>query len=79
MSLREFVLEIRFDPAAVPTRCEWYERDLNHEIGDVEVLRPVPLDGTHAARVIQHDLPPSAYGLRWTWDDENGSGAAPSG
>lgn len=79
MSLREFVLEIRFDPAAVPTRCEWYERDLNHELGDVEVLRPVPLDGTHAARVIQHDLSPSAYGLRWTWDDQSGLGETPTG
>ena len=67
MSLREFVLEIRFDPAAVPARCEWYVRDL---ADGVEVCREVTLDATHAARVIQHDLPPSAYGVRWTWDDE---------
>jgi hypothetical protein len=76
MPLREFVLEIRFDPAAVPSRCEWYVRDLNHGHGDIDGVRPVPLDATHAARVIQHDLPPSAYGLRWTWDDEPGADPA---
>jgi len=74
MPLREFVLEIRFDPAAVPTRCEWYVRDLNHGVGDVEGVRPVRLDANHAARVIQHDLPPSAYGLRWAWDDDHAAG-----
>lgn len=67
--LREFVLEVRFDPAAVPTRCESYFRDLNHGLGDIEEVRPVYLDASHSVRVIQHDLPPGAYGLRWSWDD----------
>jgi hypothetical protein len=71
MSLREFVLEIRFDPAAVPSRCEWYVRDLDPETDEVEVRSEVVLDATHSARVIQHDLPPSVYGVRWTWDDES--------
>ena len=72
--LREFALEVRFDPAAVPTRCEWYVRDLNHGPGDVEGVRPVSLNAAHAARVVQHDVPPAAYGLRWAWDDHLAAG-----
>jgi hypothetical protein len=70
MPLREFVLEIRFHPEAVPERCEWYVRDLHEDTGaPIASATPVEIDAMHAARVIRHDLPPSAYGLRWSWPD----------
>lgn len=67
MPLREFVLEVRFDPAALPASCAWYERDLPDESGAGEVVTPVELDATGSASFVRHDLAAGAYGVRWTW------------
>ena len=67
MPLREFVLEVSFDPAAIPVRCEWYESSpLDPDSG--ERVTTVPLSVTNSVVVVRHDVQPSEFGLRWFWD-----------
>ncbi|UYM07137.1 hypothetical protein [Solicola gregarius] len=64
-ALRELVLEIQFDPDALPTACELVQSTLD---GADEVHAPIALDDTHCLRVIRHNLPPGRYAVRWTVD-----------
>lgn len=61
-ALRELVLEIQFDPAALPSRCELVQSNLD---GADQVRAPIALDSTHCVRVIRHNLPPGRYAVRW--------------
>ena len=68
MPLRDFVLEVRFDPAARPVSCEWFE----HNVRDPrarERIKPMTIDETGSVLVVRPDLPPGRFGLRWTWGD----------
>jgi hypothetical protein len=67
MPLRDFVLEVGFDPAAVPVRCEWYESSPSDPYG-AERVTAVPLSATNSVVVVRQDVPPSQFGLRWFWD-----------
>lgn len=73
--LREFVLEVAFDPAAIPLRCEWYESSALHPYRPQRVV-PMSLSTTNSVVVVRQDLPPSEFGLRWFWDE--GVGGEPS-
>lgn len=65
-ALRELVLEIRFDEAALPTSCELVQSTLD---GSDEVSAPITLDSTHCVRLIRHNVPPGRYAVRWNRDD----------
>jgi hypothetical protein len=67
MPLRDFVLEVDFDPAAVPVRCEWYESSPLDPYG-AERVTAVALSTTNSVVVVRQDVPPSQFGLRWFWD-----------
>ena len=67
LPLREFVMEVRFDPGARPTRCEWYQSS-RQEPDVVRRTTPVKINTTNSVLVVRHDLPPMRYGLRWFWD-----------
>jgi hypothetical protein len=67
MPLRDFVMEVRFHPDAVPARCEWYEYGKRNP-NAIEKVRPLVPDDTHTLLIVRHDLPPSSFGLRWFWD-----------
>ena len=64
-SLRELVLEIQFDPAALPTACELVQSTLD---GSDEVSAPIALDSTHCVRLIRHNVSPGRYAVRWSRD-----------
>ncbi|MCE1179505.1 MAG: hypothetical protein LWW86_10835 [Micrococcales bacterium] len=65
--VREFVAEVRFDPAALPARAFAYSTD---EIGRTTPgtlpERPVPLDGGFV-QTVTLDAPAGVYGIRWEW------------
>ena len=62
---REYVLQVHFDPAAVPAHCYHYERDC----GDSEdrLRRPLWIGPSGTAHVVALDLPPGVVGIRWEW------------
>jgi hypothetical protein len=62
----QHIVQVHFDPAAVPTRCISYRR----------AGPEAPYDESHdawinnelAAHVVRIDLEPGLYGMRWEWD-----------
>lgn len=64
-ALRELVLEIQFDPAALPTSCELVQSTLD---GTDEVRAPITLDSTHCVRLVRHNLQPGRYAMHWSRD-----------
>ncbi|MGH3713176.1 MAG: hypothetical protein ACRDT4_06900 [Micromonosporaceae bacterium] len=61
--IREYVVEIQFDPAAVPVRC------LQHssEPGQPERTRVLTLDNASSVHAVALDFGPGVYGIRWDW------------
>jgi hypothetical protein len=57
---REYLLQVRFDPAAPPASCERFsETD--------EDVRPLRLDPAHSVHLVDVDCPGGTQGIRWTW------------
>lgn len=66
LPMRDYVLEVRFDPAATPLSCEAFcDR----------TTRPLALDPAHRVHVVEVDCPPAVHGIRWSWP--GGSARAP--
>ncbi|PPK66320.1 XRE family transcriptional regulator [Actinokineospora auranticolor] len=61
LPVRGYLLEVRFDPRALPRYCVQYS-----EIGGREQVRAVDLDSAHTAHAYATDLQ-GRYGLRWAW------------
>jgi transcriptional regulator with XRE-family HTH domain len=61
---REFVLEVCFDPAVVPTRCVQYAQ----EDGKPESVREVPVDEAASVHGVALSFGPGRYGFRWEWE-----------
>lgn len=64
LPVREFVLEICFDPAAPPTMCERYSRLEGH----AEQTQPARLGRTHSTHGVALNFGPGRYGFRWDWE-----------
>jgi len=62
----EYVLQVQFDPAAIPARCWRYERRVV-QARDQRV-REVWVGGPQLARLVALDVSPSVLGMRWEWD-----------
>jgi hypothetical protein len=64
--VREFVLQVHFDPAALPVHCERYERDGGE---DRDRLRERLWIGASASvHALATDQQPGQTGIRWEWD-----------
>ena len=59
---REYLLEVRFDPDALPAGCERF----GDQPGDV---RRLDLDPAHSVHLVDVDCPAGTRGIRWTWPD----------
>ncbi|MFJ9445571.1 XRE family transcriptional regulator [Kitasatospora sp. NPDC101235] len=63
--VREYVLQVHFDPAAVPAHCERYDREPG---ADVDHRREQLWIGASAsAHVLAPDQQPGHIGIRWEW------------
>lgn len=62
LPVREYLVEVRFDPAALPHHCVQFS-----EVDGQERVRAVDLDSEHTAHALGLDLPPGRFGLRWSW------------
>ncbi len=62
MPTREMLIEVRFDPAALPARCEQFS-----EVDGRHLVRPLTWDDSYTVHALGLDLPPSVFGIRWEW------------
>ncbi|MBB5954006.1 hypothetical protein FHS29_000576 [Saccharothrix tamanrassetensis] len=65
LPVREYVLEIAFDPSVRPVECVQYRRS----DGQGETVRPVEVDTGGALLGVALDIGPGSYGFRWKWPD----------
>jgi hypothetical protein len=63
---RQHILQVQFDPAAVPTRCVSYRRA--GPDAPFEESREAWINSELAAHVARVDMEPGLYGMRWEWD-----------
>jgi hypothetical protein len=64
LPVREFVLEICFDPAALPKRCLQYTRTE----GGREHTTPAFIGKSNSVHGVALNIGPGCYGFRWDWD-----------
>ncbi|QKW06520.1 transcriptional regulator [Streptomyces sp. NA04227] len=67
--VRDCVLEVCFDPAAVPTRCRSFHSLPTHDGLSPEATteQPLRIGPGLRAHTVGLDLPPSDFGIRWDW------------
>jgi hypothetical protein len=61
----EFVLQVQFDPSAVPARCYRFER--RSIAAPDQGVREVWIGNTHGAHLVAIEVPPGIVGMRWEW------------
>ncbi|WP_051970057.1 hypothetical protein [Kitasatospora azatica] len=64
--VREFVLQVHFDPASLPVHCERYER-LGGEEQD-KLRERLWIGASASVHAIATDQQPGQTGIRWEWD-----------
>lgn len=62
--VREFVLELRFDPRALPAYCELYTVDPDEQTTTRRKVEVTPAGEAHAVAL---DFGPGAFCVRWDW------------
>src|SRR5207248_9941415 len=65
LPVREHVIEVMFDPAAVPVRCQQYHLPAGPD--GREQLREVLIEESGYVHVVAIDVPPGRQGIRWDW------------
>jgi hypothetical protein len=63
LPVREFVLEVCFDAAALPVSCTRY----SNVDGHAEQAQPAILGDAHATHGVALNFGPGCYGFRWGW------------
>ncbi|WP_329565943.1 hypothetical protein [Kitasatospora sp. NBC_01266] len=64
--VREYVLQVHFDPSAVPVHCERYERDPG-ALQD-RVRERLWIGASASAHVLATEQQPGQSGIRWEWE-----------
>lgn len=64
LPVREFVVEVTFDPAALPKRIVQHSR----LEGEPERVREAYLDDSHSTHAIALNFGPGCFGFRWEWE-----------
>jgi hypothetical protein len=65
LPVREYVLEVRFDPAALPSSCWSFRSSGLGSPAQERLLRPDSIGSVHAVALA---VQPCRFGIRWTWD-----------
>ncbi|MFF2039637.1 XRE family transcriptional regulator [Kitasatospora sp. NPDC058170] len=64
--VREYVLQVHFDPAAVPVHCERYDRAPGEDID--RRREQLWIGASASAHVLAPDQQPGHVGIRWEWE-----------
>lgn len=62
----EYVLQVQFDPLAVPARCFRFER--RGVTAPDQGVREAWIGNTHGAHLVAYDVPPGIVGMKWEWE-----------
>lgn len=64
--VRDYLLQVRFDPTATPARCyHGYQPNISSPYQDLRELR---LNSWHTVHLAEQDVRPGIHGIRWEWD-----------
>ncbi|WP_083683773.1 MULTISPECIES: hypothetical protein [Actinoalloteichus] len=63
--MREYLLEIAFHPARLPTRVHRVGTAL--EPGDAGRRRPPAVNSMHTVHTVELDVGPGTVGIGWSW------------
>ena len=63
---RELVLQVDFDPAALPREVRYHFR-ANYDEAPTDEGVPVPVVNG-VAQLVRFNVPPGVHGLYWDWD-----------
>ncbi|NLG20366.1 MAG: XRE family transcriptional regulator [Actinomycetales bacterium] len=63
---RQYVLEVVFDPDALPLSCERYSRPVDGQ----STAEPLDLRPDHSLLLVELDGRPGVVGARWEWPDD---------
>ncbi|OLB80217.1 MAG: hypothetical protein AUI14_07500 [Actinobacteria bacterium 13_2_20CM_2_71_6] len=63
--VREHVIEVSFDPAAIPVRCQQYS--LPASTDGREQVRTLHVDASGYVHTVSIDVEPGRRGIRWDW------------
>ncbi|GAA2595217.1 helix-turn-helix transcriptional regulator [Actinomadura fulvescens] len=62
----EYLLQVQFDPLALPTRCyRYWQPNISTPPTDVKELR---LTSWHTVHLAKLNVKPGVHGIRWEWD-----------
>ncbi|QKW17652.1 hypothetical protein HUT16_18570 [Kitasatospora sp. NA04385] len=64
--VREYVLQVHFDPATVPVQCERFDRAPGTEVD--RHREPLWIGASASAHVLTADQQPGQVGIRWQWE-----------
>jgi transcriptional regulator with XRE-family HTH domain len=63
--VREYVMEVAFDPVARPAHCHHYVAAAVQQ--EPERVRALELDPSHCVHIAKLDAEPGLYGITWGW------------
>ena len=63
--IREYLIEVRFDPRMLPTRIEQFAVRTGEEVASRRGLVIEPAGDAHAVAL---DFGPGTFGMRWEWE-----------
>jgi hypothetical protein len=63
--IREYLIEVRFDPGMLPTRIEQFALRTGEEVASRRGLVIEPAGDAHAVAL---DFGPGTFGMRWEWE-----------
>ncbi|AOS62404.1 hypothetical protein [Actinoalloteichus hymeniacidonis] len=67
MPTRQYVLQVEFQPDMLPARCVRYHRP--NADSEPQGVHEVAIGASHTAHVIELDMAPGIYGMRWDWPE----------
>ncbi len=62
LPMRQYLLEVCFDPAALPASCV--------RIAGTEEVAPLELDPAYGVHLLDTDAAAGTTGIRWRWPDD---------
>ncbi|MBB5152798.1 hypothetical protein [Saccharopolyspora phatthalungensis] len=71
LPVRQYVVELQFDPAHMPTRCESYVGDSTTQ--EVAPPRPLTVDRFGRTHAVALDFGMGVFGVRWQPEDQLGT------
>ncbi|MEV6520677.1 hypothetical protein AB0M43_01880 [Longispora sp. NPDC051575] len=66
LPVREYIQEVRFHPAALPSRC--FQQISDSTGGAPHHVRRLRVNAAHSVHAVTMDALPGVFGLQWTWD-----------